>query len=194
VRYLDTEAVSNGYAPCYEFYYHRDPLEGTRAFADLGRIGRGDDTAGQTGSVSRSNYRSLMRDYPDIWTPVSYSNVDALGAFVSDLPDEVIDILTGLADQHPIYDEDDMSALESEEIAESWDQYVRSDLTSEIYRVHPDEGDAWDALTSDQQRDMFWSAVEATDSYPEHSGLDVVWRYDAIVTELAERLNVSVQS
>jgi hypothetical protein len=33
---------------------------------------------------------------------------------------------------------------------------------------------------------MFWAAVEATDSYPEHDGLDVRWRYDAIISDLAK--------
>jgi hypothetical protein len=41
---------------------------------------------------------------------------------------------------------------------------------------------------------MFWAAVEATDSYPEHDGLDVRWRYDAIISDLANRLDVAASA
>lgn len=169
---------------------HSYPEENVRIFIDLGSIGRGEDTADQASTIDRSNYRSLRRDYPDTFTDISYGNVDVLGAFIGNLSAELISVLCGLHSDYPLYDESDLDELESEEISESWDQYVQSDLTSEIYRAHADEGDSWDALTPDQQSEMFWAAVEATDSYPEHNHHEVCWKYDAIISELADRLNV----
>jgi hypothetical protein len=165
------------------------PAEGYEPYADLSSVAKGEDAANQTSTVDRSNYRSLHRDYPEVWTDTSYVNVNALGAFVDDLTDDLVEILTGLREQCPLYSDDDHSELESEEIAESWEQYVRYDIGSEIRRVMPDEGDQWDALSDDEQRDMFWSAVqESDDLYPEHDGLDIRWQYDAIASAIADRL------
>ncbi len=161
-----------------------------RAFADLGSIARGEDTAGQTSTVDRSNYRSLRRDFPEMFTDTSYANVDSLGAFIGNLSDDVTETLVSLRTEYPLYDESDLSELESEEISDSWDAYVSWDLASEIRKAMSDEGDSWDAMSDDAQRAMFWDAVEATESYPEHDGLDVRWEYDAIVTEIAEKLGV----
>jgi hypothetical protein len=161
-------------------------LDGTVAYADLGRVARGEDYYDQTSTVDRSNYRSLMRDYPEFFTPISYTNVDSLGAFVSVLTDELVGILTGLVEQYPVYDESDLSELESEEVTESWDQYVSSDIRREMSETALD---MWDELADDTQREMFWTAVEATDSYPEHDGHDVCWRYDAIVRHITEQLS-----
>jgi len=191
VTWLDDDAVMDaGYALPYSHYRHNGPTSHARAYVDLSKVAKGEDTADQSSTVDRSNYRSLMRDYPDVWLPIGYSNVNALGAYVANLSPELTEILTGLVEQYPVYDESDMCELESDEITESWAQYVQADLTSEIHRAHCDEGDAWDALSEDAQREIFWTTVESTDSYPEHNGHDVLWRYDAIITELAVKLGV----
>ena len=170
---------------------HDTPTEfPCRAYVDLSSVARGDDTAGQTTTADRSNFRSLMRDYPDTFSPASYANVDTLGAMVGNLDDDMIGILTGLATDYPLYDESDLSELESEEITESWDQYVSSDIGSEVRRAMSDEGDAWDAMSDEAQRDMFWRAVEKTDSYPEHDGHDIRWTYGPVVTAIAAELGV----
>ena len=81
--------------------------------------------------------------------------------------------------------------LESEEITESWDQYVQADLTSEINGdLFPEIADLWDGMTGDDQRTMFWSVVSDLDIYPEHDGLDIRWtqHYAAIVEAIDTKL------
>lgn len=163
---------------------HGSELE---AYVMLGSIGRGEDTAGQSTTVDRSNFRSLQRDYPDVFTPTAYANVDSLGAFLADIPDEVADILAKLATDYPLYDEEDHSELEDEEITASWEQYVSADFPRELPE---DVSDEWDNMTEDAQREHFWEAVQATESYPEHSGLDVCWRYGPIAEHVATVLRV----
>jgi hypothetical protein len=179
--------------PAYISYsdVHGTPTEfPCRAYVDLSSIARGDDQAGQTTTTDRSNYRSLRREFPDMFTDTSYSNVDVLGAMIGNLSDEVIGIVCGLQTDYSTFDESDVSELESEEITESWDQYVSSDIGSEIRQAMSDEGDAWDALSDEAQRAMFWRAVETSESYPEHDGHDIRWTYDAIVTAIAAELGV----
>jgi hypothetical protein len=167
--------------------YQDYPGEGTEPYVDLSRVGRGEDQAGQTTTLDRSNFRSLIRDYPDTFTTISYSNVDALGAFITDLSDELVSILAGLVTDYPVYDESDMSELEDGEITESWAQYVSADIRSEI------QSDRWDSLTDEGQCNMFWFAVTHLGIYPEHDGHDVLWtqHYAAIAAEIDKRLGQS---
>lgn len=160
--------------------------KGDLQYVNLGTIAKGTDGANQTSTYLRSNYRKLREDFPDIWTDTSYSNVDVLGAFVADLPDEVIDILIHLKGDDYVYDSDDLSALENDEITESWDEYVRSDITIVLYKA--DVENEWDALTHDAQKAMFWAAVTKSDYYPEHDGLDIIWHFDKILPVLVDML------
>jgi hypothetical protein len=147
-----------------------------RFYVDLGSIARGDDTYGQTSTVDRSNYRSLMRDYPDTFTPVSYSNTDSLGAYISDLTGDLVAILTGLQEQYPVYDESDMSELESDEITDAWDQYLDRDFRDVLESVLSESGmDRWDAQTAHWQRDTFYGIMAELQYYPEHSGYEIIW-------------------
>jgi hypothetical protein len=165
------------------------PRENTRAYVDLGNVARGEDDFGQSSTLHRSNFRSFLRDYPDMFTPVSYTNVDSLGAYVGNLTEDVIDVLTGLVEQYPLYDESDMSELESEEIFESFDRYVRSDITCEIRESHRA---AWESLLApEQQESVFWGAVRHAGYYPEHDGFDVVWRYEEFMPELIDAIETA---
>jgi hypothetical protein len=189
VTYVDRAYFEDGYVLPYAHYHHKASAPGLAAYVDLSAIARGEDGAGQATTVDRSNYRSLHRDYPGAWTPISFTNVDVLGAFAADLTPDLVTALIALKDEHPVYDEGDLTELESDEITETWDQYVRSEIASELCAVDA-VGDAWDALTGDEQRDLFWSACDALDIYPEHDGRDVRWtaHYPAIVTEVSRRL------
>lgn len=188
VTYVDRADAADGTVPPYGHYHHRAPAPGLAAYVDLRDVAR-DDDGSQTTTVDRSNYRSLMDDYPDAFTPISYTNMNVLGAFVSDLTDELTHTLAGLRDEHPVYDEADLETLESDEITQSWDQYASADIASMIYD-HGDTTDAWDALTADQQRDLFWQVCVALDIYPEHDGREIHWakHYPAIVAEITGRL------
>ena len=170
-------------------------LPGSRAYVDLGDVASDAEDNyydGFTGStISRSNYRSLNRDYPETFTRISYSDSNSLAALVAHLTDEHVSILCGLKVDYPLYDESDLSELESEEISESWGQYVQADLTSEINSSLAEEiSDLWDELSDDDQRTMFWSVCDDLDIYPEHDGHDIHWtaHYPAIVEAIDSKL------
>jgi hypothetical protein len=170
----------------------------TIAYVSFESVARGTDSLDQTSTVHRSNYRRLRAVYPNVWTDTAFSNCRALGAFVRDLPENVVGIMCGLATDYPVYDEEDMSALESDEIYDSYDQYAERDMVREL----PDDvRDMWDELGWEYAtdgtatafhptvaRDLFWQAVEATESYPEHNGLDVLWRYEKIAEHITTYL------
>lgn len=134
-----------------------------------------EDSYGQASSVVRSNFRSLMRDFPDFpWVNTSLLNTNALGCFVADLDDDMAERLIGLAEGYPVYDEGDMSELESDEITESWSSY----MSSEIWRVLSEPLRVmWDAIGEDEITDMWWACVsgDVFGSYPEHHGVEVTW-------------------
>lgn len=141
-----------------------------RPFVELVNV-KGDDAYGQSSTVERSNFRSLQRDFPGVFLPVTYSNVDTLGAFVHSLTDGQLDLIIGLANGYPLYDECDMSALESEEIGEAWEQYLRADT---------DLGEEWeqvaDLFTDAEFRAAFYVAMSDADYYPEHDGFNIRWQ------------------
>jgi hypothetical protein len=171
IVYAQRPDESSGSVPWSGHY--TSALDGMELYADLSRVGSGEDAYGQVDTVARSNFRSLIRDYPDVFTVTSYSNVDALGAFVADLTDDLAEVLVKLTAEYAVYDEPDLSELESDEITESWSWFVSSDI-----RDHIADLDSWDVLSSDAQREMFWDACSVLDIYPEHNGREVVWRED----------------
>jgi hypothetical protein len=149
-------------------------------YVDLDSVASGEDTANQTSTWSRSNYRRLSEDYKNYWIDTSYSNVNALGAIVSDLPDEVIDVLIGLKTEYPIYDEEDVSQLENDEIDASWDQYHKFDISSAIVEKLSQDGkddiaDKFYEMTDSDIRSLFLRCVVETGNYPEHNGLEITW-------------------
>jgi hypothetical protein len=165
--------------------YPRDDAE---PYADLSSVGKGEDYYDQSSTLDRSNYRRLREDYPDTFTPTSYSNVDALGAFVADLPCELAEILIGLREQYPAYDDEDMSAIETDEITEQWEDFASDELGNELPE---DVREAWSALAKDERWQLFSDACDAAGYYPEHSGIEVLWSYayERTTGILAERLS-----
>lgn len=193
ITYVDRADVTvDGKVPPYAHYHHDRSMPGLAAYANLGPAGRDDFGHGLATTTERSNYRSLVRDFDGAFTPVDHADTDGLGAFVADLAADLVKILAALPD-HPVYDEGDLSSLESEEIAETWDQYVRDEITSELNDADEAAAETWEALGKAQQRSMFWQAVDALEIYPEHDGHDVHWtvHYPAIIAELARRLTTA---
>lgn len=183
------DVTVDGKVPPYTHYHHDSAAPGLAAYADLTAAGRDDYGHGLISTVERSNYRSLARDFDGVFTPVDYADTDGLGAFVADLPAELVKILSALLD-HPVYDEGDLDSLESGEIADTWDEYVRDEITSELYEADEAVGENWEAMREAQQRGMFWQVLDDLEIYPEHDGYQVNWtrHYPAIVAELARRL------
>jgi hypothetical protein len=94
-----------------------DPQGSTgRPWIDLGHIGTtGEPALGQSTTLDRSNYRSLIRDYPDVFTPVQFPYSAVLGAYITDLDMATIGLLAGLMEDCPVYDEPDLAELAREE-------------------------------------------------------------------------------
>ena len=74
-------------------------------------VARAECRHGQSSTVDRSNYRSLHRLYPDVWTDLSYSNVTVLGAFVADLTPDLVNTLIGLRCEYAVLDESDYARI-----------------------------------------------------------------------------------
>lgn len=105
-------------------------------------------------SCERSNNRSLLRDYPDTFTEArgGYGTTELMLSVNWTAPDDgragLLSDLAALAD-YPLYDEEDHSALETEEAWEAWDAYLSSDVRSDLERNSPSEeamSDAIDAI------------------------------------------------
>ena len=190
VTYVDRAKVAaGGKVPPYAHYHHDGPAPGLAAYADLSAAGRDDYGHGLATTTERSNYRSLAREFDGAFTPVDHADTDGLGAFVADLPADLVKILSALPD-HPVYDEGDLESLESGEIADTWDEYVRDEITSELNDADEAAGETWEAMGEAQQRGMFWHVVDVLEIYPDHDGHEVHWtgHYPAIIAELARRL------
>lgn len=94
------------------------------------------DYVGST--VERSNYRSLVEDYPDTfieisggyWSHVLYIRPERLNA-----TEGLVEAIEGLFD-YPLYNEDDHSQLEMDIAWEAWDAYLRSDIERDDIPEH----------------------------------------------------------
>lgn len=131
---------------------------------------------GQADTVRRSNYTAIRRDYPRFpWVDTSYLNTDSLGCFVADMDDDVTDLVIGLAEGYPVYDESEMSNLEHEEIDASWAGFMRSEVWRELPEVT--RTIMWDTIGEDTVTDLWWACVsdDVFGNYPEHRGTEVVW-------------------
>lgn len=191
IQYVDRDDVSE-YGRWVGPFALSDTISESRLpFVDLGSVAAGADYYDQTSTCNRSNYRVLHAEddsreengEPRRWTDISYRNVNSLGAFISDLSLDDIDMLVELAAEYPVLDESDMSDLEEEEITESWDQYLRSDVNYALSKIMEDDaGDGdppwyteWENLSEDEQQALWFEAVEATGNYAEHTGIEVLW-------------------
>lgn len=179
VRREDTE---NGYVSPYQMTDdHRLGISPEvseywgEAFTYFDNIALDEDSYGQASTVVRSNYRSLLRDFPDFpWVRVSYMNTNGLGCFVADLTEDMLSVLVDLAVDYPLYDEGDHSELEHDEIHDSWGQFMAWEVRREL--SEPCQV-MMDALGDSEVSDIWWACVsnDVFGSYPEHSGVEVMW-------------------
>ncbi|MFF5230242.1 hypothetical protein [Dactylosporangium sp. NPDC000521] len=165
----------------------RDRQDGAypHVFVDLSAVARGACTAGQSTTVQRSNYRALRRAFPDVFTDLVYSNGRGLGAFAADLPPNVVDVLCRLAQQHLVFDEDELSTVWEDEMVDSWRQWVAADVAA---MLGPRARAVWDALDQDTQDLLWWQTVEGTEAMPEHDLRRIRWPLDRLVPAFAHRL------
>ena len=188
VRYADpAEVCSNGYVHGSSLWREYPADDGERPFVDFGI--RGEDYYGQSSTVERSNFRSLLRDFGDAFVRVSYSNVDSLGGFPHSMSDDAINAVIGIVEQYPVYDESDLSELEDEEITESWGQYLWQDTYSGLSEEWQAVADLFDESWlkgTHEIRDAFFAECHADGYYPQHDSHDVRWDEDK-VAELVNR-------
>jgi hypothetical protein len=125
---------------------------------------------------TRSNARSLARDYPEVVTEswrgghgwsgayISASVLNdawAVGVFdIADRVNAVLDIIESLA-EYPVYDEEDMSALESEILNEDFDSWGRSEMEREANK-RAGYPDVEIELNEDKAREAFHKAAEGS--------------------------------
>ena len=118
------------------------------------------------GSVyNRSNMRRLLEDYPDTFVTVGmdFSSTCLLLPLNSAMPEGLGDILDGLED-YPIYDESDLSELETEMTDEAWDRWGAWDLRRDLEKALGD--DSLEDVEDDALREAWWAACEVAGFYP----------------------------
>ena len=88
-------------------------------------------------SVERSNYRSLLRDYPELFIEV-YGDFYSKRLYIpaDKMDDEMREMLVGLEEQYPLYDEEDHSSLEMDCAWEAWDLYLKDEFSSMETELH----------------------------------------------------------
>lgn len=161
------------------------------SYLDFGDIARDDsDSCGQSGAVVRSNLRALKADHPNVFTSLCYSGSESLGAFLVDLDDDMASCLLGLAHDYPLYSDETHSALEDEDIEQSWAQWARSHVYGELtYRTQDD----WDTIGEKRVEDLLWALIHAAKEgrVPKlgygsgeegiyHDGLEITWDWKLI--------------
>jgi hypothetical protein len=198
VSYASRDVASNGSMPPYSHYYSAVRTDDfPEAYVDLSRVARSEDACGQSSYVDRANYIGLTADYPDVWAPIGYANVDGLGAFVRDIAsadqDGLVDILCSLATDYPSYDDERLSLLEQTEITEQWQSFGAFEFGRELPE---DVQTAWEALSESDQTEMFWTACEASGYYPEAASAEILWSYayERAAPVVADKLRTAPES
>jgi hypothetical protein len=112
---------------------------------------------------SRSNERSLWRDYPDTFIrSTGYPGaVELLIPADADIDENLFDILVQLADEYPVYDESDMSALESEVFDEDLASWIIPDIRNSI------DDEFLDTVTDDEITAAIFRWMEEAGEYPQ---------------------------
>jgi hypothetical protein len=122
-------------------------------------------------AVERSNYRSLLRDYPDTFTDVRGGyDTYALLLSVDWTPPEdgregLLEELSALAD-YPLYDEEDYSALEMELADEAWDAYLKWNVPSYLAADHGVSEEALEGVDEEILREAFYRITGEQPEYP----------------------------
>lgn len=125
---------------------------------------------------NRSNYRSLLRDYPDAFVDVTghYGSSTLFLPLDAEIPVDLVEGLEGLLD-YPIWDESDHSDLTMELEQEAWDSWGRDDWKREITRLagqeHRDADeveDYLDRLEDTEVNELASDAAYGPDGHGDH--------------------------
>ena len=114
--------------------------------------------------VQRSNYRSLLRDYPETFIEV-YGDYGShyLAMCPIDLTEELAEIFVNLVEQYPLYDEEDHSELEMEEATEQYQQWAKDDI---LFSLRRDYDIDTDNISETWLEQRFWQWCGEQSQYP----------------------------
>lgn len=153
-------------------------------------------------TVSRSNERSLTRDYPNVFTyQADADNGLAVPVFIDtdDYADEpnnphvnpetaesLAEAFVALAEEYPLYDEMDHSGLEMNLADEAWDAYIEWDLRAALSDTH---GIVLAQLDIDPAslRDAFYGNEMAWEIHAEGQAI-IFDRFEQIAEEIAAQI------
>lgn len=147
--------------------------------------------------VERSNFRCLLEDlapYGVLEVRGGYGSRTLVLPYGAPVPLHILSELAKLADEYPLWNEEDHSALESELATEAWDDYAHGDLVGDLYKLADAGDEGWeayvDAVPAEVLQAAFWQAVSDGDEYPYlESAVSVVFpKWDEIVAAVAEIL------
>lgn len=119
-------------------------------------------------SCNRSNYRSLIREYPDTFVEVKGGHDSHYLALPLDaeIPTGLVQEIVSLIEQYPIYDEDDHSQLEMEIQEECWNSFgcdeFRREIEKQIEKLRPDL-DSDDLFALFDNEESGWTAGDELD-------------------------------
>lgn len=140
-----------------------------------------DGRTGYSGLVAVSNYRSLLRDYPELVRSISWGGDYGLLAVLDlawvesqdidlDTADYLYRALIWLYD-YPLYDEWDYSDLKIETEIACWNDYGRLDLRNDLSRAGFDS----DEITNEQLDNAVRSVMGEGSAYVEFDGSGAYW-------------------
>ncbi|UZJ23700.1 hypothetical protein RHODO2019_10820 [Rhodococcus antarcticus] len=133
-------------------------------------------------SYTRSNNRRLLEDFPEVFVEMteSYDYSVLLVPATLEIPEHLADALRSIADDYPVYDESDLSDLESDLEREDWESYGRADLRAEVLdalREITDDEDVVDAVDDDITDDY----LDAHMDWDERSHYGAYWQVETAV-------------
>jgi hypothetical protein len=84
-------------------------------------------------------------------------------------------------EDYPVLDEDLLSEIEQEEIEDCWGNWMAHDFQRALEAAFEVDLDAGIGITTEQLRELFDDACNASSTYPEYNGAEVVVNLERIV-------------
>jgi hypothetical protein len=142
-------------------------------------------------AVQRSNHRSILADFPDIFSdfvgfPGAHELLLPAEGIDPDTLDELIRIGQALRDDYPLYSDEDHSNLEMELADEAWDAYLSWDVMRSLGELGVDT----DSVDENKVRELFYAATseDPCSPYAETADSVVFPYYDDDVAYVVARL------
>lgn len=165
--------------------YRGDALAAEHQYIEVAGTAWGDYCGS---SYNRSNNIALLRDFPDTFVVLSmdFSTETLLLPLGAEISEDLAEILTGIFDDYPLYDEGHHSEVEQQMTEDCWEQYGEWDLKREIIQAR---GVDYELPEDFDLRELWWKACEDAGFYPyaEDANSMILWDRDvlALVVERA---------